>query len=84
MTAYRTADATVSAHGAAAVTPSDSTALRPTRGLYVGGAGDVKVDMSMDGTAVTFSGILAGTILPIQVVKVYATDTTATSIVALY
>lgn len=84
MTAYRTADATVSAHGAVAVTPSDSTALRPTRGLYIGGAGNVKVDMSMDGTAVVFSGLLAGSILPIQVVKIYATDTTATSIVALY
>lgn len=84
MTAYRTADATVSAHGAGAVTPSDSTALNPTRGLYVGGAGNIKVDMAMGGTAVTFVGVLAGSILPIQVVKVYSTDTTATSIVALY
>lgn len=80
---YRTADATVSAFNAASVTPSDSTALLPTRGLYIGGAGNVRVEMSL-GNVVTFSGILAGTILPIQVVKVYATDTTATSIVALY
>lgn len=80
---YRTADATVSAYDAASVTPSDSTALRPTRGLYVGGAGNVKVDMAL-GTTVTFASVAAGTILPIQVVKVYSTDTTATNIVALY
>lgn len=80
---YRTADATVSAYDAAAVTPGDSTALRPTRGLYVGGAGNVKVEMSL-GNVVTFSSVAAGTLLPIQVVKVYSTDTTATNIVALY
>jgi len=50
MTAYRSADATVSAHAAAAVTPSDSTDIRPTRAVYVGGAGDVKVDMASEGT----------------------------------
>ena len=80
---YRTADATVSAFDAAAVTPADDGALRPTRGLYIGGAGDVKVDMTL-GNTVTFAGLLAGTILPIQVVRVYSTDTTATDIVALY
>lgn len=80
---YRTADATVSAFDAAAVTPGDSTALRPTRGLYIGGAGNVKVEMSL-GNVVTFTGVLAGSILPVQVVKVYSTDTTATNIVALY
>ena len=80
---YRTADATVSAFDAAAVTPADDGALRPTRGLYIGGAGDVKVDMTL-GNTVTFAGLLAGTILPIQVTRVYSTDTTATDIVALY
>lgn len=84
MPAYRTADATVSAHSAEAVTKSDSTALKPTRALFVGGAGSVKVDMADTGTAVTFTGVQAGTLLPIQVVKVYSTDTTATDIVALY
>lgn len=80
---YRTADATVSAYDAAAVTPNDSTDIRPTRGLYVGGAGNIKVDMAL-GNVVTFTGVLAGSILPVQVVKVYSTDTTATNIVALY
>lgn len=82
MTAYRSADATVSAHAAAAVTPSDSTDIRPTRAVYVGGAGDVKVDMASEGT-VTFVGVNAGTVLPIQATRVYATGTTATNLVAL-
>jgi hypothetical protein len=80
---YRTADATVSAYDAAAVTPNDSTGIRPTRGLFIGGAGNVKVDMAL-GNTVTFSNLLGGIILPIQVIKVYSTDTTATNIVALY
>lgn len=84
MTAYRSADATVSAHSAEAVTPSDSTVLKPTRGLYIGTAGDVKVDMAERGTAVIFAGVQAGTLLPIQVTKVYSADTSATGILALY
>ena len=80
---YRTADATVSAYDAAAVTPADDGALRVTRALYVGGAGNVKVDMAL-GNTVTFSNLLAGSILPVQVVRVYSTDTTATNIIALY
>jgi hypothetical protein len=80
---YRTADATVSAYDASSVTPSDSADILPTRGLYIGGAGDVKVDMAL-GNTVTFVGLLAGSILPVQVKRVYSTDTTATSIVALY
>jgi hypothetical protein len=84
MPAYRTADAAAPAHSAEAVTPSNSTVLKPTRGLFVGGAGPVKVDMADTGTAITFAGVAAGTLLPIQVVKVYSTGTDATDIVALY
>ena len=81
--AYRTADSTASARRAAAVTPSDSTVLENTRALYVGVAGDVAVTL-VEGGSVTLVGVNAGTILPIQVVAVLATGTTATSIVALY
>jgi hypothetical protein len=80
---YRSADATVSAYDAAAVTPSNSTVLRPTRALYAGSGGTIKVDMAL-GTTITFSNVLAGTILPVQVTKVYLSDTDATGIVALY
>ena len=84
MTAYRTADATVSAHSAVAVTPSDSTVLNPTRGLYVGTGGDVAVQMAEQTTSVIFPDVLGGSILPIQVVKVLSTGTGASGIVALY
>lgn len=81
---YLTADATVSARRAAAVTTSDSSIFEePTRAVYIGGAGTLKVDMVSGGT-VTFTGLLAGTLLPVQVVRIYATGTTATSIIALY
>lgn len=73
------------ARNSAAVTPNDSTDLTfTTRALYIGGAGDVKVDMVGTGTAVTFAGCLAGTILPIRVDRVYSTDTSATNIVAIW
>lgn len=80
---YRTADATVSAYDAATVTPSDSTALRPTRGIYVGTGGNIAVQMTL-GNTVTLVGVLGGSILPIQVVKVLSTGTTASNMVALY
>jgi hypothetical protein len=69
---------------AAAVTASDATLLPATRALWVGGAGNVAVLFSGDAAAVTLVGVAAGTLLPIQVVKVMSTNTTATSITALY
>lgn len=72
------------AHYAVAVTPNDGADLADTsRALYIGGAGDVKVDMLGSGT-VTFVGVAAGTVLPLRADRVYATGTTATSIVALW
>lgn len=76
------------ASNAVAVTPNDSTDLTyVTRGLFVGGAGNIVVimgDQAVDATTVTFTGVLAGTILPIAVRRVRATSTTATNIVALW
>lgn len=67
-----------------AVTPSDSANLPwLTRGLYIGGDGDV-VAVRADGVAVTFTGVLAGSILPVSCIRVNSTSTTATAIVALY
>ena len=83
MAAYRTSDAAAPAHSAAAVTPNDSTDIKPTRALYVGVTGNIKVDMADTGSAITFTAVPVG-IIPIQVTRVYATGTTATDIVALY
>lgn len=83
--AYLSADATVSAHRASAITTSDSTVFeQPTRALYIGAAGNLTVDMADGGSSVLFVGVQGGTLLPIQVTRIYATGTTATSIVALY
>jgi hypothetical protein len=68
---------------AVAVTPSDSVDLvNMSRALWVGGAGNISVIMH-SGATVTFSGIAAGTLLPIRVSRVRSTGTTATNILAL-
>jgi hypothetical protein len=83
--AYLSADATVSAHRASTVTTSDSTIYeQPTRGLYIGGAGNIVVDMADGGSSIPFVGLLGGGVYPFQVTRIYATGTTATNIVALY
>lgn len=71
---------------AEAVTPADGSDLPsgPCKSLYVGGAGNIVVHMAGDDAQVTFVGVVAGSILPIQVARVRATSTTATNIVALY
>lgn len=71
------------ARSAAEVTFNDSSLINPTRAIYVGSTGNVKVDF-VDGTTVTFSSVSAGTLLPIRVNKIYSTGTTATDIIALY
>lgn len=70
-----------SASGAVSVTPSDSTAL-DFRALWVGGAGNVAV-RTRNGQTVTFVGVGAGVILPIQGDRVMSTNTSATAILAL-
>lgn len=50
--------------------------------LYVGGSGDLKVD-TIAGSTVTFKAVPIG-FFPVQVKKIYATGTTASSIIALW
>jgi len=80
----RSAELDSPAWDAATVTPSNDADLprAPTRAVYVGSDGSLEVVMAGGGT-VTFSGLAAGTILPIRVDRVRATGT-ATGIVALY
>ena len=69
---------------AAAVTPNDSADLTNTsRALYIGGAGNVQVTTA-GGDTVTFTGLAAGTILPVRVRRIWSTSTTATTILALW
>lgn len=51
--------------------------------LYVGAAGNVRV-LTHGGDDVVFTNILAGTFIPVQVLKVFSTSTTASNIIALW
>lgn len=67
-----------------AVTPHDSTDFPISfRSLWVGGAGNVVI-VANDGTAVTYVGAAAGSVIPMRGKRVNATGTTATSLVGIY
>jgi hypothetical protein len=78
---------------AAAVTASDTLDIpnissesgRGNNGcvLYVGVGGDLKV-LTAGGDEIVFSGVVSGTFFPVQVVRVFATGTTATGVIALW
>lgn len=67
-----------------AVTPSDSTSVT-CKAIYIGTGGNIAVAPSSSGTAVTFSNVGSGTILPLELKegRIMSTNTTATNIVAL-
>jgi len=69
--------------GARAVTTSDSLYLSYPSVIYVGGAGNVKVTTAQNDD-VTFNGLLAGQVIPVQVIRVWSTGTTATNLIAIY
>ena len=69
---------------AVVVSPSDSADLGyVTRAVYVGTTGNMKVTMQDSGT-VLFTGIPAGTTLPIRASRIWSTTTTASTIIALW
>jgi ASC-1-like (ASCH) protein len=51
--------------------------------LYIGGAGNVKVT-TIGGDIITFTAVSVGSFLPVQVIKLHSTDTTATLVNALW
>ena len=72
-----------SARRAFAITLHNSNEIAyVTKGLFVGTGGNLKVTM-YDGTAVTFSNVPSGTILPIMVKIVWSTGSTASNVVGL-
>lgn len=69
----------------AAVTPSDTVNFSELPvGIYVGAFGDVVAVTRVDGVAVTFKNVPAGTILPVRPLRINSTNTTATNLVALF
>ena len=82
------------AQRAAAVTPSDtvdipSISTDPGAGrnngcvLFVGTAGNLRVQTT-GGDDVTFNNINTGAFIPVQILRVYATGTSASNILALW
>ncbi len=78
------------ANRAVSVTPSntanisDSTeASKSGVVLYVGTKGNLKV-LTVGGDEVTFTNIQDGSFIPVQVLRVYSTGTTASNIIALW
>ena len=55
----------------------------PGCNLYIGGAGNVRVT-TIGGDIVTFTAVPVGSVLPVQVIKLHGTGTTATLIDALW
>lgn len=75
---------TAPARDAAAVVPNDTTDLPYLpRALFVGQTGDVSALLA-GGQNVVFRNVQAGSVLPVRAVRVNATATTATDIVALW
>ena len=68
---------------AAAVTPSDTVNFREPSVVWVGTVGNVKVTTAQ-GSDVVFTYVPAGSVLPVQVIRVWATGTAATNIVRVF
>ena len=67
-----------------AITAHNSTNFDfQVRAIYVGGAGNVVV-VTPSGTAISFTGVPAGSILPVRAIRVNSTNTTASAMVGLY
>lgn len=67
-----------------AVTPNDAADLAAeTRGLWVGGSGDLVLVLA-SGDEVTLAGAVGGSVLPLRIRRIKATGTTATQLVGLY
>lgn len=67
------------------ISSTDHTLEQPSRALYVGTEGDLIVKMHGDpGTAITFTAVPAGALLPIAVKTIVKASTTAGAMVALF
>jgi len=69
--------------GATTFTASNTVNLETPSVIYVGGTGNVKVTTAQ-GDETTFVGVAAGSVIPVQVVRVWVTGTTATNMLRIY
>jgi len=72
------------AQKAFAITPNDTTDLAvTTRAIYTGAGGTIVCTLAGDSSSVTFTNVPAGSILPIRVMRVLSTGTTAVGLIGL-
>jgi hypothetical protein len=69
--------------GATTFTNSDTVYLPTPSVIYVGVGGSVKVTTAQ-GDDTTFAGLQPGQVIPVQVIRVWSTGTTATSLLRIY
>ena len=67
---------------AAVVTPNDGNNFEPSV-IYTGNGGTIRV-LTAEGTDITVTNLAAGSILPVRVVRVFSTTTTATGIIRIF
>ena len=68
---------------AAAVTTSDTVNFTQPSVVFAGSGGTVRV-LTAQGSDVTFNSVQLGAILPVQVLRVFASTTTATNMVRIF
>lgn len=78
-------DHTAPARWAVAVIPSDTVSFNkyPTRALWVGTGGNMSIVMA-DGNTAVFANVPGGTLLPVAAMRVNATGTTTSNVLAVY
>lgn len=64
------------------VVPADADMATQCRSIYVGGTGNIQVT-TVGGDVAVFQNVPAGTVLPVQAKRIWATNTTATNMIAM-
>jgi len=72
----------IDGNGGVAIVPHDTVSQGTFRTLYIGGTGAVSL-VGLDGVAVVFSAVPAGTQLKVGFTRINATGTTATLMVGI-
>lgn len=68
---------------AASVTTSDTVNFREPSVIFAGSGGIIRV-LTAQGSDVTFNSVQPGAILPVQVLRVFASTTTATNMMRIF
>lgn len=65
------------------ISATDYSFSRPTRAIYVGGAGNIVLAL-LSGVQLTFTAVPVGTVLKVGAIKIVRTNTTATALIGLH